>query len=106
MVPAGSAVVSRKTVDLVVHPPAIGRLLDGQALPDWRVAAELGIHPTALSLYRSGDRYIHDRHAEALAGFFGVTVEELRGPVPAVEAVGSAPVVQVEDDFDPWDDPA
>lgn len=107
--------MSRKLVDQVVKPPAIGRLLDDQELPDWRVAALLGIHPTALSLYRSGDRYIHDTHAALLADFFDVSVDVLRGSSRAIptELEDGVVVVGVPgpsllpgDDFDPWEDPA
>lgn len=106
--------MSRKTTDLIVHPPAIGRLLDDQELPDWRVAAELGIHPTALSLYRNGERYIHDAHATRLAEFFGVSIDVVRGSAGTIptELEGGVVVTEVAgpnlmpDDFDPWEDPA
>ena len=49
---------------------------------DWRIAASCGIHPTAVSLYKTGARSIPKKAAEALATYFVVTVEQVTGEAP------------------------
>ena len=57
----------------------LDRLLRSSELPLWRVAADCGIHPSALSKYRSGDRALSKKHADALAQFFDVTPAMVTG---------------------------
>ena len=47
--------------------------------PLWKIAAGTGIHPSALSKYLHGHRAIGDKHAEALASYFDVSVGAIRG---------------------------
>jgi plasmid maintenance system antidote protein VapI len=49
--------------------------LDYDRVPQWKVASACGIHPTALSLYASGKRAIHERHAAYLAKYFDVDLD-------------------------------
>lgn len=57
----------------------IDQLLRSIDRPARAVALACGIHQGALSKYRTGDRVPHDRHATALANYFGVTVDFVRG---------------------------
>ena len=62
---------------------ALARLLDGTGRPDWQVAAELGIHPTLVSLYRNGHRRPSARHLIVLAEYFQVEPSRLTDDRPA-----------------------
>lgn len=57
----------------------LAELLEASDKSDFEVGAFLKIHPTQISLYKTGKRAIHDEHALRLATYFGVTVEDLRG---------------------------
>jgi hypothetical protein len=67
----------------------LAALLERSGRPDWQVAADCGIHPTQLSLYKTGARAIHERHAAYLADYFGVPVaaitDELEVPWQELE---------------------
>ena len=57
----------------------LSELLEATDVPDWQVAAECGIHPSALSCYQRGTRVPHERHAAYLADYFDVTIEVILG---------------------------
>jgi transcriptional regulator with XRE-family HTH domain len=50
-------------------------LLEQSRAAHWKIAAACGMHPTALSLYASGKRAIHERHAAYLAKYFDVDLD-------------------------------
>lgn len=54
-------------------------LLSRAAVPDWEVAASVGIHPSTMSRYRRGVREIPLRHAQRLAEYFDVELGEVIG---------------------------
>lgn len=72
----------------------LGELLDASKLPAWQIGAECGIHPTLISLYRTGARTIHERHAAYLADYFGVTPAVILGdeeiPWPELRAAAQS----------------
>ena len=91
---------------------ALSRLLDASDEPDWRVGAACGIHPTLLSLYKTGRRKISTASAEKLAAHFGVEVPYVTGewpelpsgvPVRVTEVPGPRPLLPAgTDDPDAW----
>ena len=68
----------------------LDRLIRAGNEPLWQVAVDTGIHPSALSQYRHGHRRIGQAHADVLAIYFDVTVEQIRDeePIPYSRAVG------------------
>ena len=91
---------------------ALSELLDATRKPDWQVAAECGIHPTQLSLYKTGRRKPHGRHAEKLAEYFKVDIPYVTGewpelpsdvPVRVTEVSGPRPLLPAgTDDPTEW----
>lgn len=61
-----------------VTPTVLAGLLEKCDRTDLQVAVFCEINPSQLSLYRTGARWIHDKHALRLATYFGITVDELR----------------------------
>jgi transcriptional regulator with XRE-family HTH domain len=59
----------------------LAQLLDDHGEPDWVVAGICGIHPSALSRYRTGSRDMPTKHAQKLAEYLGVSLDEIRGVV-------------------------
>lgn len=78
---------------------AIGRLLDASGKPDWQVGAEVGIHPSVISRYRSGERRPHARHIKRLCDYLRVDEKQLLGTAEEFELDGQ--ILRMEHVGDP-----
>lgn len=91
---------------------ALSRLLDASGVPDWRVAQACGIHPTLLSLYKTGRRTPHAENVAKLAQWFDVPESAITGDpaelpsdrtVLVTEVPGPRPLLPPDlDDPDEW----
>lgn len=63
----------------------LAQLLDAADDPDWVIAGKCGIHPSALSKYRTGARSMPTKHAQKLCEELGVSLDEIRGVVESAQ---------------------
>jgi transcriptional regulator with XRE-family HTH domain len=61
-------------------------LLEAADEPDWVIAGICGIHPSALSKYKTGSRAMPTKHAQKLAEHLGVDLDEVRRVLPSRQA--------------------
>jgi hypothetical protein len=73
----------------------LARLLDECKVPDWQVANACGIHPTLLSLYKTGRRKPHPVNAGKLALYFKVEVPYVTGEWPELPSDVTVRVTEV-----------
>lgn len=81
----------------------IAALLDASGSSDHQVAHDLGIHPSLISRYRSGNRRPSKRHTDLLCTYFDCTPAELLGPVDTIEDASWSPL-GTDVDADDWID--
>ena len=60
----------------------LAELMDADSQPDWHIGARCGIHPSVISRYKTGEREIPNKAAQALAEYFDVSMDEIRRSVP------------------------
>ncbi len=57
----------------------LSELMEKDPQPDWHIGARCGIHPSVISRYKTGEREIPNKHAQALSEYFSVSIDEIRG---------------------------
>jgi len=60
-----------------VRAELLATLLDASGEPDWVVGFWCHIHPSTISRYRHGIRAVTRKHAEVLAEYLGISLEEV-----------------------------
>ncbi|HXN62325.1 MAG TPA: helix-turn-helix transcriptional regulator [Acidimicrobiales bacterium] len=62
-----------------VQAKGLAALLDAIDDPDWVTAIRCDIHPNTLSRYRHGRRVMTKKHAEVLAEYLDVSLDDVQG---------------------------